>query len=80
MNANSIIYIGFVILLFVVNTAAAYLYLTQGPGSGIVDQNGVMLPVLLVAFASFFSATMFLGVLSATADSMLQVDTTYHFY
>jgi len=47
---------------------AAYLYLT----SGNVANNGVALPVCFVCFVAFFTATMFLGVLSATADALLQ--------
>lgn len=55
-------------------SAAAYIYLTRvrGEASG---QGGVILPVVLVCFVAFYTATMFLGVLSATADAMLQVPT-----
>jgi choline transporter-like protein 2/4/5 len=34
--------------------------------------NGFVLPTIFIAFLAFVTATMFLGVLSATADSLLQ--------
>lgn len=36
------------------------------------ELNGFVLPTLFIAFIAFYTATMFLGVLSATADTLLQ--------
>jgi Plasma-membrane choline transporter len=49
--------------------AAAYLYMSKYMDSQLT---GIVLPMLLVLFISFFTSTIFLGVISATADTVLQ--------
>jgi hypothetical protein len=49
--------------------AAAYLYISKYMNSQLT---GIVLPTLLVLFISFSTSTLFLAVISATADTVLQ--------
>lgn len=50
-------------------SGAAYLYMTTYMAD---ELNGFVLPTIFVAFLSFLTSTMFLGVLSGTTDALLQ--------
>ena len=53
--------------------AVAYAYMTAYMSSKL---RGIVLPTVLVLFLSFFTCTIFFGVISSTADSVLQAYVT----
>jgi hypothetical protein len=57
------------LLITLICSIAAYYYMTHHMKN---ELNGFVLQTLLVAFLAFFTATLFLGVLSGAADTLLQ--------